>query len=255
MSVDRTHPVLLAGAGPGDPELLTVAVHRALTAAEVVIHDGLVPQAILDLIPPGTRRIAVGKQGFGASVPQAEIDALLVAEARAGHRVVRLKSGDPGVFGRLDEEISALDAAGVPWRILPGLTSASAAAAAIGQSLTCRGRNGALMLMTGHDASGFAEQDWRALARPGAVAAIYMGKRAARFIQGRLMMHGADPASPVTVVANASRPDQRILAATLAGLPEAVAALEGPAIILWGLAPRDAAHLTLTEPHPLEAAL
>ena len=132
---------------------------------------------------------------------------------------MRLKSGDPTVFGRLDEEIDALRGRraclGV---IVPGITAASAAVAGIGQSLTRRGRNAAVRLMTGHDMKGFAEQDWRALARPGEVAAIYMGKRAARFLQGRLLMHGADPETPVTVVENASRPDQRILATTLARL-------------------------------------
>jgi siroheme synthase len=154
--------------------------------------------------------------------------------------VVRLKSGDPGIFGRLDEEIEALDAAGIGWQIVPGLTSASAAAAAIGQSLTARGRNTALTFLTGHDMQGFAEHDWRALARPGAVAAIYMGKRAARLIQGRLMMHGAAPDTPVTLVENASRADQRILPSTLSRLAADVTDLHGPALLLYGLAPRRA---------------
>lgn len=161
--------------------------------------------------------------------------------AASGRRVVRLKSGDSGIFGRLDEEIEALDAAGLGWRIVPGLTTAAAAAAAIGQGLTKRGRNAALRIVTGHDMAGYAEQDWRGLARVGEVAAIYMGKKSARFIQGRLMMHGADPETPVTVIENVSRADERIVAATLATLPEAVAGLSGPAIVLYGLAPRRAA--------------
>ncbi len=234
-------PVLIVGAGPGDPDLLTLAAVRALAGAEVVIHDRLVGDGILALIAPGARRIAAGKEGFGPSTPQDAINAAIVAAARAGLRTVRLKAGDPGVFGRLDEELAALDAAGIAWRIVPGLTAAAAAAAAIGQSLTCRGRNGALTILTGHDVAGFAEHDWRSLARPGAVAAIYMGKRAARFVQGRLMMHGAAPDAPATVVENASRADQRIRAATLATLPAAAAACAGPAVILWGLAPRAAA--------------
>jgi siroheme synthase len=155
--------------------------------------------------------------------------------------VVRLKGGDCGIFGRLDEEIDALDAAGVTWAILPGITSATAAAASIGQSLTRRGRNGSLRILTGHDVEGFAEHDWRALARDGEVAAIYMGKKAARFVQGRLLMHGALPSTPVTIVENASRPDQRVLQATLATLPAAADAATGPAVILYGLAPRRAA--------------
>jgi uroporphyrin-III C-methyltransferase len=159
----------------------------------------------------------------------------------AGRRVVRLKGGDPGVFGRLDEEMDALDAAGIPFRIFPGVTAASAAAASLGQSLTRRGRNGGFRIVTGHDMDGFADQDWRGLARPGQVTAIYMGKKSARFVQGRLAMHGADLATPVTVVENVSRADERLHGATLASLPSAVAAATGPAVILLGLAPRQAA--------------
>lgn len=184
--------------------------------------------------------IAAGKEGFGPSVPQAEINALLVQHAARGALVVRLKSGDPGVFGRLDEELDALAGAGIAHEIVPGITAAAAAAARIGQSLTRRGRNSDLRLLTGHDTAGFADQDWRALARPGAVAAIYMGKRAARFLQGRLLMHGADPATPVTLVENAARPEERVIATHLAALPDAAAQLAGPAVILLGLAPRGA---------------
>jgi len=234
--------VHFVGAGPGSADLLTQRAVRALTMADVVVHDRLVTGEILDLIPPGTRRIDVGKEGFGPSTSQDSINQTLVFEARAGHFVVRLKSGDPAIFGRLEEEIETLEAADIDWQIVPGLTSASAAAAAIGQSLTARGRNTALTFLTGHDMQGFAEHDWRTLARPGAVAAIYMGKRAARLIQGRLMMHGAAPDTPVTLVENASRTDQRILASTLARLPADVASLQGPAILLFGLAPRAAAH-------------
>lgn len=232
--------VALVGAGPGDPDLLTLGALRALQAADVVVHDRLVGPEILALIPPTARRIDAGKEGFGPSTPQPAIHAAMIDAARDGAFVVRLKSGDPGIFGRLEEELDALDAAGIPWRIVPGLTAASAAAAALGQPLTARGRNGALTLLTAHDLQGFADQDWRALARPGAVAAIYMGKAASRFLQGRLMMHGAAPDTPVSLVENASRPDQRIHAATLASLPAAAAVCAGPAAILWGLAPRAA---------------
>ncbi|AWD20797.1 uroporphyrinogen-III C-methyltransferase [Fuscovulum blasticum] len=234
-------PVVFAGAGPGAAEHLTLGVLRALEAAEVVIHDRLVGAEVLALIPAHAERVDVGKEGFGPSTAQATINAVLVAKALTGRRVVRLKGGDPGIFGRLDEEIAALEAAGLAFRILPGLTSASVAAATIGQSLTKRGRNASLRIVTGHDMEGFAEQDWRGLARAGEVAAIYMGKKSARFIQGRLMMHGAGGETPVTVVENVSRPDQRIHAACLATLPAAVAAATGPAILLYGLAPREAA--------------
>lgn len=234
------HPVIFAGAGPGAANHLTLGALRALQAAEVVIHDRLVGPEILALIPAATRRIDMGKEGFGPSTAQGVINATLVAEALTGARVVRLKGGDCGIFGRLDEEIEALEAAGIGFAILPGLTSATVAAASIGQSLTRRGRNAALRIVTGHDMDGFADQDWRGMAAAGQVTAIYMGKKSARFIQGRLMMHGADAATAVTLVENVSRPDQRILAATLATLSEAAFALSGPAVILLGLAPRQA---------------
>jgi len=127
-----TPPVVFAGAGPGDPELLTLKTLRALEQAEVVIHDRLVPRAILDLIPGHVRLIDMGKAGFGPSTPQEAINAALVAHAQSGARVVRLKGGDPSLFGRLDEEIAALDAAGLAFTVIPGITAASAAAAALG---------------------------------------------------------------------------------------------------------------------------
>jgi uroporphyrin-III C-methyltransferase len=237
----QLHPVLFVGAGPGSADHLTLAAARALSAAEIVIHDRLVGSEVLALVPPQARLVDVGKEGFGPSTAQANINADLVHAAQTGARVVRLKGGDCGVFGRLDEEIEALEAAGLSFRILPGLTTASVAAAAIGQSLTKRGRNTGLRILTGHVMEGFAEQDWRGLARTGEVAAIYMGKKSARFLQGRLMMHGAAADTPVTVVENVSRDDQRILAATLATLPAVTALTQGPAILLYGLAPRAAA--------------
>ena len=141
------------------------------------------------------------------------------------------------------EEIEALEAADISYRIVPGITAASAAVANIGQSLTKRGRNSAIRLITGHDTKGYADHDWTALAQPGEVAAIYMGKKSARFIQGRLLMHGADPTTPVTIIENVSRADQQIIATTLAELEPTLtqADLHGPAITFYGLAPRDAA--------------
>ena len=239
--------VTFVGAGPGSAQHLTLGAYRALQGADVVIHDRLVGAEVLALIPPHVRRIDVGKEGFGPSITQPGINAVLVAQGLTGARVVRLKGGDCGIFGRLDEEMEALEAAGLSFTILPGLTTASVAAATIGQSLTRRGRNASLRIVTGHDMDGFAEQDWRGLARQGEVAAIYMGKKSARFIQGRLMMHGAAPATPVSLCENVSRPDQRILSATLATLPDVAAQLTGPAIILYGLAPRQAATLSLLQ--------
>ncbi|MFZ3581980.1 siroheme synthase CysG [Loktanella sp. DJP18] len=241
-AADKKGHVDLVGAGPGDPDLLTLKARKALDVADVVIHDRLVSREILDLARREAVMIDAGKEGFGTSMAQDDIDDLIVAHARRGAHVVRLKAGDPTVFGRLDEEIDALDAAGISWRIVPGITAASAAVASIGQSLTKSGRNSSVRFMTGHDTKGFADHDWKMLARPGEVAAIYMGKRAARFIQGRLLMHGADPATPVTVIENASRPDQRVLATTLAQLEPTLteAGLTGPALTFLGLAPRDA---------------
>jgi len=235
-------PIAFVGAGPGDADLLTLRALRLIEAADVVIHDRLVSPDILRFARPDGQLVAAGKQGFGPSTPQAAINALIVGHALAGAAVVRLKGGDPVIFGRLDEEITAVEAAGLPFEIVPGITAASAAAAAIGQSLTRRGRNAAVRFLTGHDMAGFADHDWRTLARPGEVAAIYMGKRAARFVQGRLLMHGADRATPVTIVENAARADQRVIATTLERLPADLdaAALSGPALTFLGLSPRAA---------------
>ncbi|MEM9972231.1 MAG: siroheme synthase CysG [Pseudomonadota bacterium] len=246
----RTGHVTFVGAGPGDPELLTLKARRALHEADVVIHDRLVTAEILELARREALIVDAGKTGFGPSTPQEDIDAMLVEHARDGAHVVRLKSGDATVFGRLDEEIEAVTEAEIGYTIVPGITSASAAVATIGQSLTRRGRNAAVRFITGHDIEGYAEQDWRALAAPGQVTAVYMGKRASRFVQGRLMMHGAAPDTPVTAVENASRPDQRIVATTLSALAEGIASVEGPALILIGLAPRDA--MPAIDANPIE---
>lgn len=238
----REGHVAFVGGGPGDPELLTLKARRALDEADVVIYDRLITPEILELARREATMIDVGKEGFGVHTPQEHINALLVEHAQAGAQVVRLKSGDATVFGRLDEEIDAVDAHSIGWHIVPGITSASAAVATIGQSLTRRGRNASVRFLTGHDTRGFADHDWHALAKPGEVAAIYMGKKSARFIQGRLLMHGADRHTPVTVIENASRVDQRVLETTLDALPAALEAakLDGPALTFLGLAPRAA---------------
>ncbi|MDB4558903.1 siroheme synthase CysG [Amylibacter sp.] len=232
----------LVGAGPGDPELLTLKARKLLHEADVVIHDQLVTGEILELARREAIVVETGKRGFGESWKQDDINDLMVSHAAQGHHVVRLKSGDPAMFARMDEEMDALDAAGVDWAIVPGITAASAAAANTRVSLTRRGRNSALKFLTAHDVDGFADQEWRDLAKPSAVAAIYMGKKAAAFLRGRLLMFGATGDVPVTVVENASRADQRILQATLMTLPEVLAASDvtGPAVLLLGLAPRAA---------------
>lgn len=232
--------VSFVGAGPGDPELLTLKARKALDQADVVIYDQLVGAPILELARREALMINVGKQGFGRSTSQEKINSMLIQYGQNCQQVVRLKGGDATLFGRLNEEIEACIAANIEWHIIPGITAASAAVAAIGQSLTQRGRNSTIQILTGHDMNGFADHDWQTLARPGAVAAIYMGKKSARFIQGRLLMHGANPKTAVSLIENASRQNQRIIATTLAQLPQSLTkkAINGPALILYGLNPR-----------------
>jgi uroporphyrin-III C-methyltransferase/precorrin-2 dehydrogenase/sirohydrochlorin ferrochelatase len=239
--------VHLVGAGPGDPELLTLKARRLLHEADVVIHDRLVTGEVLELARREALMLDVGKTPYGPAWKQDDINALIVKHAAAGDTVVRLKSGDPAVFGRLDEEIEALDDAGIDWQVVPGITAASAAAASIGQSFSKRGRNTSFRILTGHDVDGFAEHDWRALIKPGACAAIYMGVKASDFLRGRMLMHGAAADLPVTAVENASRADQRIIATTLLDLPDALALAKpkGPVVLLLGLSPRGAQNIQL----------
>jgi len=231
--------VSLVGTGPGDPELLTLKARRILHEADVVLYDQLVSPEILELARREATLIHVGKKGFGKSWKQEDINALLINHASGGASVARLKSGDPAIFGRLDEETEALNEAGIEWQVVPGITAASAASAGIGASLTRRGRNSSLSFVTGHDVAGFAEHDWRKLSKPGATAAVYMGLKAAGFIGGRLLMHGAAADTPLTVVANASRPDQQVIATTVLNLPEDISAanIHGPAVLLLGISP------------------
>jgi uroporphyrin-III C-methyltransferase/precorrin-2 dehydrogenase/sirohydrochlorin ferrochelatase len=244
----RSGHVAFVGAGPGDPELLTLKARKALDEADVVIYDRLISPEILELARREAIMLDVGKEGFGPSTPQETINELLVEHGLSGAQVVRLKSGDATIFGRLDEELDAVTAADISWHIVPGITAASAAVASIGQSLTKRGRNASVRFLTGHDMQGFADHDWAALARRDEVAAIYMGKKSARFVQGRLIMHGADQNTPVTVIENASRADQRVLSTTLAHLPTdlADANMTGPALTFYGLAPRAASEAAQT---------
>ncbi|MGX9356434.1 uroporphyrinogen-III C-methyltransferase [Roseobacteraceae bacterium S113] len=236
------HPIQFVGAGPGDPELLTLKALRALEAADVILHDRLISADILALKGAQSQLVDVGKKGFGRHTPQDEINAGLVYYGSLGLRVVRLKAGDCTIFGRLDEEMEALEAAGLTFEIVPGITSASAAVASLGQSFTRRGRNSAVRLITGHDTRGYADHDWQQLARTGEVAAIYMGGKAARFVQGRLLMHGAHADTPVTFIENASRRDERVVASTLGQMAATyqAAGFEGPVLTFLGLAPRAA---------------
>lgn len=234
--------VSIIGAGPGDPELLTLKARCVLHEADVIIHDRLVSSEIMELGRREALQIEVGKTPGGPGWSQDDINALMIQHAAQGAHVARLKSGDPMIYGRLDEEMDALDEAGIVFDIIPGITSAIAAAAEIKASLTKRRRNSDFRVLTGQDVDGFAKQDWRGLAQPGAVAAIYMGVRAARFFQGRLMIHGAAVETPVTVIENASRENRKIVSTTIGGLTDALtdAGIAGPAILFLGLKPRGA---------------
>lgn len=250
----RVGRVWLVGAGPGDPDLLTVKALRLLQAAEVVVHDRLTPQAILDLANPAARLIDVGKRKSRHTLPQDDINQLLVALAQEGLNVVRLKGGDPFMFGRGGEELEALRAAGVETEVVPGVTAALAAAADLGAPLTHRGLAQAVTFVTGHAASGAApDLDWSALARPNQTVAIYMGLSTAPVIAARLMAAGRSGSTPAAVVENASLPDERRLVTTLAGLSQAVETLDGPALLLIGevAALADATYLRRAAPGPL----
>lgn len=240
MSTIEPGQVWLVGAGPGDPDLLTRKAERLLQAASVVFHDALVGQGVLDLVPRHVRLVSVGKRSGRHSKDQATIDELIVAAALAGERVVRLKGGDPAIFGRADEELRACHKAGVPVRICPGVTAASAAAAAIGQSLTLRGLARRLTFVTAHKAGPGGEgPDLSALGDPQATLAIYMGKAAAPGLTRQLLAAGLPPSTPVALVESASLPDQAVIRTRLDLLPIAARSLgSGPGIILVGEALR-----------------
>jgi uroporphyrin-III C-methyltransferase len=233
--------VFLVGAGPGDPELLTLAAVRALRAADVVLVDDLVNRAVLEHTRPGTRVIAVGKRGGSRSgsrsTPQAFIERLMLQEARAGHTVVRLKGGDPFLFGRGGEESAHLRAAGVEVTVIPGITSGLAAPLVAGISVTHREASPGVIFVTGHEKDGAGERiDWEALAASGLTLVIYMGVAKAGRIQERLLAAGLSGATPVAAVASATLAEQRIATGTLAGLAEMIRGrgIESPAILVSG---------------------
>jgi len=227
--------VWLIGAGPGDPELLTVKACRVLATADVVVHDGLVSPAVLDLAPAAARRISVAKRKAHHSYDQEDINRLLIALAREGLVVARLKGGDPFVFGRGGEEVAACRAAGVECQVIPGVTAALAASAAAGAPLTHRGSAQAVTFVTGH-ATGDAEPelDWRTLATANQTVVIYMGLSKAALIAARLIDAGRAPSTPALIVENVSLPHERRIATRLDGLGDATAGLDGPALLMIG---------------------
>lgn len=233
----RTGHVWLVGAGPGAADLITLRGRNALAGAEIVIHDDLANRELLAHCPPGCEFLYVGKRAGCHSATQQEINRLLVLHARAGRRVVRLKGGDPAVFGRLGEETAVLRAAGIPYEIVPGVTAACAAAASAGISLTQRGLASAAVLATGHECAGKTGPalDWEALAQPGTTLCVYMGTRSLGPLASRLIAHGHSSDTPLLVISNASLPTQVIRSGTLETAGELADDAQGtPSLILIG---------------------
>jgi uroporphyrin-III C-methyltransferase / precorrin-2 dehydrogenase / sirohydrochlorin ferrochelatase len=229
--------VSLVGAGPGDPELLTLKAQRKLQEADVIVYDRLVSPGILEMARRDAVRIPVGKTPYAPSPKQSDINEILLREAKAGRIVVRLKGGDPYIFGRGGEEQYALEQAGINVDVVPGITAALGCAASARLPLTQRGQNRSITLLTGHSETGVAEQDWAALAKPGNVFAIYMGVNAAGDISARLLDSGIAPDTRVTVIENGTLPDERVISSTIGNLWDTLqtSGVSGPALIYVGL--------------------
>ena len=228
--------VTLVGAGPGDPELLTLKALRALQDADVILHDRLVPAEVLDLARRDAARICVGKAAGNIGSTQDEINALLIEHANLGKRVVRLKGGDPFVFGRGGEELQALAAAKINFSVVPGITAATGCAAYAGIPLTHRDYAQSVTFVTGHTQDEGKEPDWRALATPGTTAVFYMGLARLDHIVERLLEHGAPAIRPAGIIAQGTTANQRVITATLATIRSASADanLESPALLVVG---------------------
>jgi uroporphyrin-III C-methyltransferase/precorrin-2 dehydrogenase/sirohydrochlorin ferrochelatase len=232
--------VTLVGAGPGDPELLTLRAVRALQSADVVLFDDLVSRDVLDFARREARKMLVGKTGFGPSCKQDDINALMVGLAKQGKRVVRLKGGDPFIFGRAAEEIDACKAAGIAVDVVPGITAAQGAAAKLGIPLTDRDTSRRLQYVTGHARSGKlpTDIDWRALADPTTTTAIYMPVKTLDALVAKAISEGLDPKTPSIAISRATRPDQQVVSASIVELSAKIAAAElpGPVLVMLGRA-------------------
>jgi len=230
--------VTLVGAGPGDPELLTLRAVRALQSADVILFDDLVSRGVLDFARREARKLLVGKTGFGPSCKQEDINALMISLAKQGKRVVRLKGGDPLIFGRAGEELDACAANGITAEIVPGITAAQGAAAALGLSLTDRKNSRRLQYITGHARSGALPDDidWRALADPVTTTAVYMPVRTLEALVARALAEGLDPQTPAAAISRATRPDQRVVRCAIADLPARLSGdkLPGPVLVMLG---------------------
>lgn len=233
--MEKTGTVYLVGAGPGDPDLLTIRAARLLREADLIVHDGLVDPTILALAHDNATLICVAKQRSKHTLPQDQINALLVREARAGHDVVRLKGGDPFIFGRGGEEMEDCHAAGVPVEVVPGISAANGAAAAARMALTHRDSASIVSFVAGQ-CKGLKDQNWAGLAGQQRTLVIYMGVKTAPQIADKLMADGVAPDMPVAVIENAARPEMRVLRAPLAGLPAMVEqeTVVSPALIVIG---------------------
>jgi uroporphyrin-III C-methyltransferase len=227
--------VLLVGAGPGDPDLLTIKALRALQHADIILHDSLVSEAILALARDDAELIDVGKRCGKHSSPQHRINQLLINCARTGKLTIRLKGGDPMIFGRATEEMNALKAANIPFEIIPGITTATAAAATIQTSLTKRGTARSLHFLTGHGAeNGLPAHDWISLTKSGGTLVIYMGTQTLAGLAAHLIEAGINPTMPAIAITNATLPTQHTTTATISTLPRQLGQTTGPTIILIG---------------------
>jgi len=228
--------VYLVGAGPGDPELLTMRAFRLIQSADVALYDHLVSQAVLDLLPAAATRIYVGKQRANHALPQERINEMLVRLAREGKRVLRLKGGDPFLFGRGGEEIDTLSAEGVPFEIVPGITAALGVAAYAGIPLTHRDHAQACVFVTGHLKDGTMDLDWPALARPRQTIVVYMGLLGLPALCAGLVDHGLPADTPAAIVQQGTMREQRVVAGTLRTLAQQAAAakLRAPTLIIVG---------------------
>ena len=230
--------VVLVGAGPGNPELLTLRAVRALQSADVILFDALVAPDILDFARREAKKMLVGKTGYKTSCRQDDINAMMISFAKAGRRVVRLKGGDPMLFGRADEEISACRAAGIAVEVVPGITTAQGAASRLLVSLTRRGEARRVQYITGHGHDGKlpTDIDWPGIADPAVTTVVYMPARTLSELVATAVAAGLDPATPAVAVERATRADERVIAATIAELPARLAAepASGPLIVLIG---------------------
>lgn len=233
---DQGGRVSLVGAGPGDPELLTLRAYRRIVEADVVLYDNLVSPEVLALINPLAEKRYVGKKAAKHALPQSDVNQSLIDLARSGHRVVRLKGGDPFIFGRGGEEMEALLAASVSVEVIPGITAAIGCAAYAGIPLTHRDWAQSVTFATGHLKQGLSELDWPALARPTQTVVFYMGMTAAAGIAEALMDHGRLPETPVAVIYHGTRPDQKVAITTLSALSETIKTetIKPPALLIVG---------------------